>query len=66
MACVRHGLLPLWRQRNVERRMRTDTMARRTPTFEFTNGPVAEVIIDVAGDAYVDVERVMAAAMARD
>ena len=41
-------------------------MARRPPTFEFTNGRVAEVIIDVADDAYVDVGKVMAAAMARD
>jgi hypothetical protein len=46
--------------------MRTDAMARRTPTFEFTNGRVVKVIIDVADDAYVDVEKVMASAMARD
>jgi arylsulfatase len=34
--------------------------------FEFSGGRVIKVIFDVANDAYVDVERAMAAAMARD
>jgi arylsulfatase A-like enzyme len=34
--------------------------------FAFTGGRVVKVIFDVAGDAYVDVEQKMAAAMARD
>ncbi len=34
--------------------------------FEFTGGTIAKVVFDVADDAYVDVERHLAAAMARD
>jgi arylsulfatase len=34
--------------------------------FEFTNGEIVKVVFDVADDAYVDVERYLAAAMARD
>jgi arylsulfatase A-like enzyme len=37
-----------------------------TPPFEFTGGRIAKVVFDIADDAYVDVERHMAAAMARD
>jgi hypothetical protein len=37
-----------------------------TPAFEFTGGRIVKVVFDVAGDAYVDVERHMAAALARD
>ena len=34
--------------------------------FEFTGGTIAKVVFDVADDAYVDVERHLAAAMMRD
>ena len=37
-----------------------------TPKFEFTGGRVVKVVIDVAEDAYIDVEKHLAAAMARD
>jgi arylsulfatase len=37
-----------------------------TPKFEFTGGTIVKVVFDVADDAYVDVERHFAAAMARD
>jgi arylsulfatase len=37
-----------------------------TPKFEFTGGEIVKVVFDVADDAYVDVERQLAAAMARD
>jgi hypothetical protein len=37
-----------------------------TPKFEFTGGRIVKVVFDVAEDAYVDLERHMAAAMARD
>ena len=36
------------------------------PRFEFTGGTIVQVVFDVADDAYVDVEREMAAALARD
>ncbi len=36
------------------------------PNFEFAGGTIAKVVFDIADDAYVDVERHMAAAMARD
>jgi arylsulfatase len=36
------------------------------PKFEFTGGRIVKVVFDVADDAYVDVERHLAAAMARD
>jgi arylsulfatase len=36
------------------------------PKFEFTGGCVIKVIFDVAKDAYVNVEKAMAASMARD
>ncbi|HKS09878.1 MAG TPA: arylsulfatase [Pyrinomonadaceae bacterium] len=36
------------------------------PTFEFTGGRVIKVVFDVAKDAYVNVEKAMAASMARD
>ena len=34
--------------------------------YEFTGGTINEVMFDVADDAYVDVEKAMAAAMSRD
>ncbi|NUP84054.1 MAG: arylsulfatase [Nonomuraea sp.] len=37
-----------------------------TPKFDFTGGRISKVVFDVADDAYVDVERHYAAAMARD
>jgi hypothetical protein len=37
-----------------------------TPKFEWTGGQIQKVVFDVADDAYVDVERHFAAAMARD
>jgi arylsulfatase len=40
--------------------------AEYSPPFAFTGGEVVKVVIDVGDDAYVDVERHMAAAMARD
>jgi hypothetical protein len=36
------------------------------PEFEFTGGEILKVVYDVADDAYVDVERHLEAAMARD
>ena len=36
------------------------------PKFEFTGGRVIKVVFDVAQDTYVNVEKAMAAAMARD
>lgn len=36
------------------------------PKFEFTGGRIVKVVFDVADDAYVDVERELAAAIARD
>ena len=36
------------------------------PKFEFSGGTIARVVFEVADDAYIDVERHMAAAMARD
>ncbi|MGH9230291.1 MAG: hypothetical protein ACRD07_16475 [Acidimicrobiales bacterium] len=36
------------------------------PKFEFNGGRVVKVVFDVADDAYVDVERHLAGAMARD
>lgn len=36
------------------------------PPFAFTGGRVIKVVFDVAEDAYVDVERELAAALARD
>ena len=37
-----------------------------SPKFEFTNGTIHKVVFDVADDAYIDVERHLAAAMAHD
>jgi hypothetical protein len=37
-----------------------------TPTFPFTDGEIIKVVFDIADDAYVDVERHLAAAMMRD
>jgi arylsulfatase A-like enzyme len=37
-----------------------------TPKFEFTGGRIVKVVFDIADDAYVDVERHIAAAMMRD
>jgi len=37
-----------------------------TPKFEFTGGKVIKVVYDIADDVYVDVEREIAAALARD
>ena len=34
--------------------------------FEFTGGEIAKVVFDIADDAYVDVEKHLWAAMARD
>ena len=36
------------------------------PTFEWTGGRIVKAVFDVADDKYVDVERYMAAAIARD
>ena len=36
------------------------------PKFEFKGGSIIKVVFDVANDAYVDVEKKMEAAMARD
>jgi arylsulfatase len=36
------------------------------PKFEWSGGEIVKVVFDVADDSYVDVEQVMAAAMARD
>jgi arylsulfatase len=36
------------------------------PKFPFTGGQVIKVVYDVADDAYVDMERKLAAIMARD
>ena len=36
------------------------------PTFEFSGGRVIKVVFDVAKDTYVNVEKAMAASMARD
>jgi arylsulfatase len=36
------------------------------PKFEWSGGEIVKVVFDVADDAYVDLENVMAAAMARD
>jgi arylsulfatase len=36
------------------------------PKFEFSGGRIIKVVFDVADDVYVDVERAMAATMARD
>ena len=36
------------------------------PKFEFTGGRIIKVVFDIADDVYIDVERHMAAAMARD
>jgi arylsulfatase A-like enzyme len=40
--------------------------AEYVPKFEFVGGTIAKVVFDVADDAYVDLERHFAAAMARD
>ena len=37
-----------------------------TSRFEWSGGEIIKVVFDVADDAYVDVERQLAAAMARD
>jgi hypothetical protein len=37
-----------------------------TPKFVFTGGKIIKVVFDVADDAYVDVERELTAAIARD
>lgn len=36
------------------------------PKFEFSGGRIIKVVFDVADDVYIDVERELAAAMARD
>jgi hypothetical protein len=36
------------------------------PKFEFTGGRIIKVVFDVADDVYVDVEKHMAGALARD
>jgi len=40
--------------------------SRYAPSFAFTDGRIVKVVFDIADDAYVDVERHLAAAMARD
>ena len=40
--------------------------SKYSPGFAFTGGTIAKVVFDVADDVYVDVERHMAAAYARD
>ena len=37
-----------------------------TPKFEWSDGEIIKVVYDVADDAYIDVERHLAAAIARD
>ena len=37
-----------------------------TPKFAFTGGRIVKVVFDVADDAYIDVERELPAAIARD
>jgi hypothetical protein len=37
-----------------------------SPRFEFRGGEIAKVVFDIADDVYIDVERHIAAAMARD
>jgi hypothetical protein len=37
-----------------------------TPKFEWSGGEIIKIAFDVADDAYVDVERHLAAAIARD
>jgi hypothetical protein len=37
-----------------------------TPTFEWSGGQIHKVVYDVADDAYIDVERHLSAAIARD
>ena len=37
-----------------------------TPKFEWSGGEIIKVVYDVADDAYIDVERHLAAALARD
>jgi arylsulfatase len=37
-----------------------------TPKFEFTGGEIKKVVFDIADDAYIDVEAILAAGMARD
>jgi hypothetical protein len=36
------------------------------PKFEFTGGRVIKIVFDIADDFYVDVEKEMAAILARD
>jgi hypothetical protein len=46
---------------------RGDTVSSEyKPKFEFIGGKIAKVIVDIADDAYVYVERHLAAAMVRD
>ncbi len=40
--------------------------AEYKPRFEFTGGRIVKVVFDIADDAYVDIEKVLAAAIARD
>ena len=44
----------------------TPSRAEYTPTFEFSGGTISKVVFDVGDDVYIDVERHLAAAMARD
>ena len=34
--------------------------------FEFSGGTIEKVVFDIAGDAYIDIEQHLSAAMARD
>jgi arylsulfatase len=44
-----------------------DAVSREyTPTFPFTGGRIIKVVFDVAKEAYIDVERELAAALVRD
>ena len=47
-------------------RQRHAVSSEYTPKFEFTGGRIVKVVFDIADDAYVDVERHLAAAMMRD
>jgi hypothetical protein len=40
--------------------------AEYRPKFEWSGGEIVKVVFDVADDAYIDVERHLAAAIARD
>jgi arylsulfatase len=50
-----------------ECRRRPDIVEKMyTTKFEFTEGTIRRIVLDIADDVYVDVEAHLAAAMARD